>query len=117
MQVSKKKVNANLEKQLFSMLYQLVADIKTSDEAEIILKGLFSEIELTAFAKRVAIGYWLHKGRSYENIKQNLKVSSATVAEVQQNIKSKGWKGALQKLTADEWANQWEAKIKSFFKR
>jgi hypothetical protein len=39
------------------------------------------------------------------------------VAEVQQNIKSKGWKGALQKLTADEWANQWEAKIKSFFKR
>jgi hypothetical protein len=39
------------------------------------------------------------------------------VAEVQQNLRTIGWKLAIKKVTADEWANQWETKIKGFFKR
>ena len=54
----------------------------------------------------------LKKKRSYENIKNNLKVSSATIATAEKNIDSKGIKLALKKLEAEEWANVWSEKIK-----
>ena len=117
MQVSKKKMNATLEKQLFFMLWQLITDLKNPKEVELVWSDLLSKTELTTVAKRLAVAYWLSKKRSYENIKQNLKVSSATVAEVQRNLKKPGWKLTMQKITADEWANVWEQKIKRVFKK
>ena len=117
MQVSKKKVNAVLEKQLYSTLWQLVVDLKNPKDVELVLSDLLSTTEIATVAKRLAVAYWLFKKRSYENIKQNLKVSSATVAEVQRNLKKPGWKLALQKVTADEWANVWEAKIKKLIRK
>lgn len=116
MQVSKKKVNAVLEKQLFATLWQLVVDLKNPKEVELVLSDLLTETEVATVAKRLAVAYWLSKGRSYENIKQNLKVSSATVAEVQRSLKKPGWRLALQKVTADEWANVWETKIKKILR-
>ena len=117
MQVSKQQINPNLEKQILRMWYQLTADIKTPEEAEKIFDGLFSKTELITIAKRLGVGYWLSKARSYENIKQNLKVSSATIASVQQDLKKGGWKEAIKKITADEWASVWEEKIKNLFKK
>ena len=117
MQISKQKINPVLEKQVNQMWWQLVADIKTPVEAENIFTGLFSETELAAIIKRLAVAYWLKKKRSYENIKRNLKVSSATIATVQQDLKLPGWKLAMQKVLADEWATKWEAKIKNVFKK
>ncbi len=117
MQVSKQKVNQSLEKQVLSMWYKLVADIKTPDEAEKIMGSLLSETELTAITKRLAVGYWLAKKRSYENIKDNLKVSSATIAGISVETKKSGWKMAMRKVMAEEWATQMEDKIKSIFKK
>ena len=117
MQVSKKKVNSTLEKQVLNMWHQLVVDIKSLDEAEKIMGSLLSETEVTAITKRLAVGYWLTKSRSYENIKENLKVSSATIAAVQQETKKPGWKLAMQKVMAEEWASQIEGKLKSIFKK
>lgn len=117
MQVSKKKVNSTLDKQVQGMWHQLVVDIKTVDEAEKIMSSLLSETEITAITKRLAVGYWLAKKRSYENIKENLKVSSATIAAIQQETKKPGWKMAMQKVMAEEWATQVEDKIKSIFKK
>lgn len=116
MQVSKKKINEKLLKQVKQMWYQLVVDIKTPEEAAEVLTGLLSETELTAITKRLAVAYWLTKGRSYENIRDNLKVSSATIAAVQQVLGTPGWKHAIKKVTADEWATKWEGKIKSILK-
>ena len=113
MQVSRKKVNSTLEKQVTRMWYQLIADIKSVEEAEKIIGELLSETELAAVTKRLAVGYWLARKRSYENIKENLKVSSATIAVVQREMRKPGWKLALQKVMADEWATKWEKKIKS----
>ena len=117
MQISKQKVNAVLEKQLYKTLWQLLADIKSPQEAEVLIGDLLSATELSTLAKRLAVAYWLSKKRSYENIKVNLKVSSATVADVQKQLKGPGWKLAIQKVTADEWANVWEQKIKGFLKK
>lgn len=117
MQISKKKVNNILEKQLFAMFWQLIVDLKNIKEAETVVGDLLSETELSMIVKKLGVAYWLYKNRSYENIKENLKVSSATIADVQQKIKNPGWKLALTKITADEWATVWEQKIKNVFKK
>ncbi len=75
-----------------------------------------TESEYEAFAKRLAIAYWLRKGRSYSNIKQNLKVSSATIATVQSIMETEGFQLALKKIEAEEWASVWTKKIRKFIK-
>ena len=58
----------------------------------------------------------LKKERSYENIKNNLKVSSATIASVQSMVGKPGFQLALKKIEAEEWASKWEEKIKKYIK-
>jgi uncharacterized protein YerC len=111
MQISKQKVNKNLDKQLAETWYQMIADIRTPAEAEKIFNSLLSETELTTVIKRLAVGYWLTKKRSYGVIKSNLKVSSATIATIQQDLKRPGWQMAIKKVLAEEWATKWEGKI------
>lgn len=99
------------------MWHQLVADIKTPEEAKVIFGELLSDTESTAIRKRLAVGYWLTKKRSYENIKNNLKVSSATIASMQNELRKEGWKLAMKKMTAEEWATKWEEKIRTFLSK
>lgn len=117
MQVSKNKINKNLDIQLAKNYYQLVADIKSPKEAEIIFKDLLSETELVSVIKRLAVGYWLTNKRSYEIIKNTLKVSSATIATTHRELKNPGWQMAIKKLMAEEWATKWETKINNLFKK
>lgn len=113
MQVSKQKLNATIAKHIFSVLHQLVVDIKTPEEAEDILQDLLSETEYQVLAKRLAIALFLDKGRSYENIKDTLRVSSATIASVQENMGEPGMQLALRKVKTEEWADEWTDKISS----
>lgn len=117
MQISKQKVNKILEKQLSEVWYQMVADIKSAREAEEIFKSILSDTELTTVIKRLGVGYWLTKKRNYEVIKENLKVSSATIATIHQDLNKPGWKLAIKKVIAEEWATKWEEKIKKLIKR
>ena len=116
MRTSQEKLNPSFKNQIIKTLAQTLADLKDLDEVETFLRDFFTESEYEAFSKRLAISYWLKKGRSYANIKQNLKVSSATVAAVQGMMDSRGFKLALKKIEAEEWANVWSEKIKKFIK-
>lgn len=116
MRSSKEKINKTLKKQIIKTLTQTIKDFKTTDEIQVFLNDFFISNELETYAKRLAIAYWLIKGRSYKNIKTNLKVSSATIAAIQSQLKSEGYKLALKKMEAEEWANQWAKKIKKFVK-
>jgi uncharacterized protein YerC len=91
--------------------------MEKAEEAETFLKDFFNDAELETFAKRLAIAYWLKKGRSYTNIMQNLKVSSATIASVQEFTEKPGFKLALKKMEAEEWANVWAERIRKFVRR
>ena len=117
MQISKKNLNLTLEKQLEANLYQLISDIRSPHDARTILETVLSPTELSAVIKRVGIAYWLSKNRKYDNIKNNLMVSSASIADVQKHIKTPGWQLVLKFIDADEWAAVWEARIKHVFKR
>lgn len=116
MRVSKNKVNPFLEKELFKTLHQAIADLKNVEEVEEFLKAFLFNTEHTTLAKRVAVAYWLNKGRGYNNIRDNLKVSSATVATIQTQMQTKGVQIALQKIKAEEWANVWTQKINKIIK-
>lgn len=116
MRTSSFKLSPSLKTQLEKTFYQTISDLKGEREVETFLKDLFNESELETFVKRLAVAYWLKKGRSYSNIKQNLKVSSATIASVHEDLKKPGIALAIKKLEADEWANVWSEKIKSFIK-
>lgn len=114
--MSDKSINPLLKKQIEDLLAQTIADLRDLREAKTFLTDFFNESELGIFAKRMAVAYWLKKGRSYDNIINNLKVSSATIASIQSMIKKPGFKLALQKIEAEEWANKWAEKIKKFIK-
>jgi uncharacterized protein YerC len=117
MQISKQNINPLIQKQLTQMFCQLLCDLNTPQEAEMVLRDFLSKTELIAITKRLGIMYWLYKKRSYQNIKQNLKVSSATIADAQQASKRLGSRLAMEKISAEEWAGQIEQKIKNVFKR
>lgn len=117
MQISNRKLNTTLEKQIFSIFHQTVADLKTPEEIEAVFNDLLTETERTALAKRLAIAAFLDKGRSYENIRDTLKVSSATIASVAEQMGNPGIQLALAKVKAEEWADEWAEKISGIFKK
>ena len=104
MQISTQPLNHTIEGQVFAILFQ-------------VLKDLLSDVELKMVAKRLAIAIYLDKGRSYENIRQTLKVSSATIAAVQEKMSNPGIKLALQKIKTDDWAQDWTDKLTSVFRQ
>ena len=113
----RKKINLSLKRQIAKTLAQTVTDLKDLDETHTFFSDFLTESEYEAFAKRLAIAYWLRKGRSYSNIKQNLKVSSATIATVQSMMKTEGFRLALKKIEAEEWANLWSERIRKLVRR
>ncbi len=123
MQVSKQDVSKSIEKKIFKSLYQVIADLKKPNEVEKFLEDVLSETERTVLAKRLGIAYYLSKNKSYEAIRQDLKVSSATIASVQKWLE-KGGEGlqlAIKTIEADEWAGEMAEKVslslKKVFKR
>lgn len=101
-----------LQKEITSTFFQTLEDIKTKKDFEIFFNDFFDEKELETYTKRLAIAYWLKKKRDYKNIKTNLKVTSKEIEEVKNKIDSKGYKLALKKMEAEEWANKWAENFK-----
>ena len=114
MRTSDIKLNPSLKGRLIKTLAQTLVDIKELNESETFLKDFFNDSELETFAKRLSIAYWLTKKRSYNNIKQNLKVSSATIAVIEKLMRKEGFNKAIKNIEAEEWANVWAEKIKKF---
>jgi len=117
-QVSKKKISPKIKKQISNLLYQVVADIKNPTEVRSFLESFLGDNEQEVIARRLGITYFLEKGKTYSWIKENLAVSSTTVAAVAKEAKKgQGFKIALQKIHADEWADRWAKKISQMFSK
>ncbi len=119
MQVSKKNVNKEIENRIFKALYQVLADLKKPEEVKKFLDDVLSKTERTVLAKRLGIAWYLNKNKSYDVIRQDLKVSSATIATVQQGLEKsgEGIKLALKTIEADEWAGEMAEKVKKSVKK
>ncbi len=117
MRTSRQKLNPSLNKEIKRTLVLALSDFKGEKEVGLFLGDFLTNSEFETFAKRLAIAYWLKKGRSYENIRKNLKVSSATIASVQSMMGRDGFKLALKKIEAEEWASVWAQKIQKIVKK
>lgn len=117
MQISSRRLNRTIERQVYAMLFQLVADVRDPIEAKVILGNLLTGAELTAMVKRLAIAVYLDKGRSYEDIKNHLKVSSATIASVAEQMGDPGIQSALNRVKAEQWAEDVSGKISGLVRR
>ena len=118
MQVSKKKISPKIKKHISDLLYQVIADTKNPAEVKEFLASFLGDNEQEAIARRLGITYFLEKGKTYSWIKENLAVSSTTVATVARQVKKgQGYKIALQKIHADEWADRWAQKIGQMFNK
>ena len=116
MRTSVEKINPSLNNQIMKTFAQAISDLKDLQEVDTFLQDFLTDSEYESLARRLAIAYWLKKGRSYSNIKQNLKVSSATVALVQSMMETEGFQLALKIIEAEEWASKWAEKIRKFVK-
>ena len=119
MQVSKAKLTTKIKKEVFDDLYQVLADLRKKDEVGIFCQNFLTKAEQIILAKRLAVAYQLEKNKSYEEIKNSLKVSSATIANIDKMM-SKGKKGfalALRRIEANRWASNLAKKISKKLKK
>lgn len=105
------------EKETLKTFYQLVVDIKNPQEAEKILTCLLLKSEISLIAKRLKVLKLLSQKISYSQIKKETGVSSATISSLAKLLGERGVHLALKKLRAEEWAEKWEKRIKSLFKK
>jgi TrpR-related protein YerC/YecD len=119
MQISKTKLNQEIKKQIDKIFCQTIADLKRKEDVEIFIRDFFTKTEKSVMTKRLAVAMFLEKGRSYEQIKKSLKVSSATIASVDKmmNKNSEGFVLALRRIEAEEWAGKLAKRITAFFKK
>ncbi len=115
MRLSEKKLKPKVKAEIFTCLYQLIADLNSEKEVRNFCQQLLSSAEQTALAKRLAILWALRNGRKYSEIRARLHVSPATIAKLQTDLNSLEVKKILERLEAEEWAIAWEKKIKSIF--
>ena len=106
------EMNPSLKRQLLRTFVQMMDDLKDKKEIENFLTDFFDDKELEIYVKRLAVAYWLKKGRDEENIRENLKATADEIALAKKSLKKEGVKLALKKIEAEEWANQWAEKIK-----
>ena len=109
-------MNPSLKRQLLRTFSQMIDDLDDPKEIEIFLKDFFDDSELTKYIKRLAIAYWLKKGRDNENIKRNLLATPKEITEAKKSLKKEGIMLALKKIEAEEWATVWAKRIKKFSK-
>jgi len=89
-QVSKKPLRKEVYQQIFELLLKVFTESHSREKASLLLDDLLSPTEKIVLAKRLAIALLLTKGYCYEEIKEVLKVSMATIAAVNLNVKYRG---------------------------
>jgi len=117
MQLSANPLNKTIEKQLSDMLYGVLAEMKSPEEIKMVMSDLLTEAERTSTMKRLGIALYLDKGRNYEDVKNNIKVSSATIASVAGALGNQGWQEMIRRIKAEEWAEEWTNKLTKRIKR
>ncbi|MBM3209415.1 hypothetical protein FJZ40_03950 [Candidatus Shapirobacteria bacterium] len=112
-QVSKYPLAKIVYDRIFEILFGTIADIKNPKEVEEFFNDFLSPTERIMLAKRLAIGVLLAKGYRYEAIREILRVSQTTVADVSLFLKyaGKGYKRVIEKILAAEKQEEFWQKI------
>ena len=109
-QVSKFKLDRKIQDTLLKNLLTVISKLNKEDQAKLFLDDLLTRTEKIVLAKRLAIALMLESGKSYEEIKDLLKVSSSTIGVINNRLNSgSGYKlviNHLQKMESKS-KNSW----------
>lgn len=103
-QVSKYPLPRDIEKRLYSLLWETIADLNNPNKSEEFFNDLLTPTEKIMLAKRLAIAVMLVKGYDYLSIKSILKVSPTTIGTVSNWMKysGNGYRKVVEKLLKKE---------------
>jgi uncharacterized protein YerC len=88
--ISKRSLTQELNNFLFSELARALALMETKAEIESFLRDLLTWTEMRMLSKRLGIARMLIEGEEYKLIKNRLKVTDATIARMQDKLRSNG---------------------------
>lgn len=102
--VSRRLLNKELEKHIFELFTQTIAELKNQKDVESFLEDLLSPTEKIMLVKRLAIAILLAKGYTYNAIDDTLKVSRATIMNVSYWLKhgKSGYQQAVERIIKDQ---------------
>lgn len=84
-------------KELKIKLYDIITQLKTPEEVEEFLKDLCTNKEIEQMAQRIKAAELIAEGKTYNQITDELDISSATIARVSQALKyGNGYKRFIQ---------------------
>lgn len=101
MQTSNHKLSSQKETDLYLQLVTLLADIEHPKAMAAFLKAFLTDTERSVLSKRLAIFCLLSQGKSYEEIKDELHVSSATISSMADQANQPAIKQALVQVKKD----------------
>ncbi len=103
-QVSKYPIHKDVEKRIFGVLKETIANLRDSQEIEEFLEDFLSPVEKIMLAKRLSIALLLAKGYTYPDVAQVLRVTPSTIAAVSVHLKyaGEGYKKIVERILRDE---------------
>lgn len=103
-QVSRFRVNQEIEKRMFEIFEKTLADLKAADQIKSYLGDLLTPTEKIMLSKRLAIAVLLAKGYNYRTISGILKVSTSTVLAIvkRQLVDGRGLGMVTKKILKEE---------------
>lgn len=103
-QVSKHKLNQQVYNKIFSLFPQFLGRLSRKGQESMVIDVLFSRVEQTMIAKRIAISFMLIKGYTYDQISSKLKVSYGTIGKIAEMTKKADvqFTDELQKISKED---------------
>lgn len=103
-QVSKHKLNQQVYSKIFLLFPKFLGRLSRQGQEIEVVEALFSRVEQTMMAKRIAISFMLIKGYTYEQISSKLKVSYGTIGKIAEVTKKVGahFTSELQKIAKED---------------
>lgn len=111
MQTSSHKLTSQKETDLYIQLVTLLTDIDHPKAMAAFLKAFLTDTERSVLSKRLAIFWLLNQGKSYEEIKDELHVSSATISSMAEQANQPAIKSALSEIYKDLTLDTWLKKL------
>lgn len=112
-QISKRIPSQVVEERMFEVFEKTFLDLKSVEDARLLLGDLLTRTEKIMMAKRLAIAVLLAKDYDYRSIINILKVSFTTINAIlkQQVIDGRGYKKAVDKILKNESLDEFYTRL------
>ncbi len=73
--------------QMINELFELIADIKSAEDCRLLFEDLCTNKEIEQMAQRISAAKLLIDGKTYQQVTENVDISSATLSRVSRCVR------------------------------